>query len=187
VELFLNGRSVGVKGYAFPRMGMEGRYGNYPARGRVLRTTADLHLAWDVPYEPGTLKAVGVKDGKVAATIEVATAGEPALIGLSVDRDAIMADRRDVAHITVQIQDATGRMAPTAANEVAFEIEGEGKIIGLDNGDPLSHEDYRSPRRKAFNGLCLAIVQSTGKPGQIRVTASSPGLKAGSVTVATKG
>jgi beta-galactosidase len=153
----------------------------------VLRTTADLHLAWDVPYEPGTLKAVGVKDGKVVATVEVSTAGEPAMIGLSVDRDAIAADRRDVAHIAVQIQDANGRMAPTAGNEVAFALEGEGKIIGLDNGDTLSHEDYQSNRRKAFNGLCLAIVQSTGKPGQIRVTASSPGLKPGSVTVTTKG
>jgi len=187
VELFLNGRSVGVKGYAFPRLGMEGNYGNYPARGRVLRTTGDLHLAWDVPYEPGTLKAVGVKDGKVAATVEVSTAGEPAAIGLSVDRDSIAADRRDVAHITVQIQDANGRMAPTAANEVAFELAGEGRILGLDSGDPQSHEDYQSNRRKAFNGLCLAIVQATGKPGQIRVTASSPGLKSGSVTVTTKG
>ena len=63
----------------------------------------------------------------------------------------------------------------------------EGKIIGVDSGDPQSHEDYRSPRRKAFNGLSLAIVQSTGKPGQIRVTAASPGLKSGSVTVMTKG
>jgi beta-galactosidase len=153
----------------------------------VLRTTADLHLAWDVPYEPGTLKAVGTKDGKLVATVEVSTAGDPAMIGLSVDRDAIAADRRDVAHITVQIQDATGRMAPTAANEVAFELEGEGKIIGLDNGDPQSHESYQSNRRKAFNGLCLAIVQSTGKPGQIRVTVSSPGLRASSITVTTKG
>jgi beta-galactosidase len=187
VELFLNGKSVGVKGYAFPRLGMEGQYGNYPARGRVLRTTADLHLAWDVPYEPGTLKAVGTKDGKVVATVEVATAGEPAAIGLSVDRDVIAADRRDVAHVTVQIQDANGRMAPTAANEVAFELQGEGKIIGLDNGDTLSHEDYQSNRRKASNGLCLAIVQSAGKPGQIRVMASSPGLKPGSVTVTAKG
>ena len=117
----------------------------------------------------------------------VAASAFAALIGVAVDRDAIAADRRDVAHITVQIQDSNGRMAPTAANEVAFEIEGEGKIIGLDNGDTESHESYQSNRRKAFNGLCLAIVQSTGKPGQIRLTASSPGLKAGSVTVTTKG
>jgi beta-galactosidase len=140
-----------------------------------------------VPYEAGTLKAVGVKDGKVVATVEVSTAGEPAMIALSVDREAIAADRRDVAHITVQIQDANGRMAPTAANEVAFELQGEGKILGLDSGDTASKEDYQSNRRKAFNGLCLAIVQSSGKPGQIRVTASSPGLKPSSVTVTAKG
>jgi len=186
VELFLNGKSIGVKGYAFPRLGMEGKYGNYPARSRVLRTTGDLHLSWDVPYEPGTLKAVGAKDGKTVATVEVSTTGEPAAISLSADRDVIAADRRDVAHITVQIQDESGRMAPAAANEVTFELQGEGRIIGLDNGDPQSHEDYQSNRRKAFNGLCLAIVQATGKPGQIRVTASSPGLKSGSVVVTAK-
>jgi beta-galactosidase len=80
VELFVNGKSSGVKGYAFPPMGMEGRYGNYPARARVPRTTADLHLSWDVPYEPGALKAVGVKDGKTVATVEVFTTGEPAAL-----------------------------------------------------------------------------------------------------------
>ena len=109
VELFLNGKSARGEGLRFPRLGMEGRYGNYPARARVLRTTGDLHLAWDVPYEPGTLKAVGIKDGKVVATVEVSTTGEPAAIGLSADREAIAADRRDVAHVTVEILDATGQ------------------------------------------------------------------------------
>jgi len=182
VELFLNGRSVGVKGYAFPRQGMELKYGNFPARARLPRTTADLHLSWDVPYEPGTLRAVGTKDGKVIATAEVTTTGEPAAVGLSVDRDSIAADRRDVAHLTVQILDADGRVVPLADNEVTFEIQGEGRIIGVDNGDPQSHEDFKSNHRKAFNGLCLAIVQSAAKAGQVRVTASSPGLKSSTVT-----
>ncbi len=186
VELFLNGKSVGLKGYAFPRLGMEGRYGNYPARARVPRTTADLHLEWDVPYEAGTLKAVGTKDGKVVSTVEVMTTGEPAAIGLSVDRANIMADRRDVAHIAVQILDGQGRVVPTADNEVTFEIAGEGKLIGLDNGDPQSHEDYKSNRRRAFNGLCLAILQATAKAGQIRVTANAPGLQAAAVTISTR-
>jgi beta-galactosidase len=165
---------------------MEGRYGNFPARARVLRTTADLHLAWTVPYEPGTLKAVGTKDGKVVATCEVSTAGEPAAIGLTVDREVIAADRRDVTHVTVQILDQKGRLVPAADNEVIFAVEGEGRIIGVDNGNPQSHEDFKGSRRKAFNGLCLAIVQSTGKPGQIRVVATSPGLKAGSATISTR-
>jgi len=87
-----------------------------------------------VPYQPGTLKAVGTKDGKVVAEVEIATVGEPAAIALSADREAIAADRRDVAHFTVKILDAQGRIVPTADNEVAFEIQGEGKIIGVDNG-----------------------------------------------------
>ncbi|HEY1221296.1 MAG: sugar-binding domain-containing protein [Bryobacteraceae bacterium] len=185
VELFLNGKSLGVQGYWFPRSGMENKYGNFPARARAARTTADLHLAWTVPYQPGTLKAVGVKDGKVVSEVEIVTAGEPAAIGLSVDRNAILADRRDVAHVTVQILDARGRVVPDADNEVTFQIQGGGKVIGLDNGNPLSHEDFKSDRRKAFNGLCLAIVQSTGKGGQIQMTATSPGLRSGSVTINT--
>jgi beta-galactosidase len=185
VELFLNGRSYGVKGFAFPRLGMEGNYGNYPARAKVSRTTADLHLAWDVPYEPGALKAVGIKDGKIAATTEIFTTGEPATVRWSADREIIVADRRDVAHLTVEILDDKGRLVPVADNEVTFELDGEGSLLGVDNGNPESHEDYKSNRRKAFNGLCLAIVQSTGKPGQIRVTAASPALKSASVIIAT--
>ena len=60
------------------------------------------------------------------------------------------------------------------------------KLIGLDNGDPQSHEDYKAARRKAFNGLCLAIVQSTGKFGRIRITANSPGLQPGNLAISTK-
>jgi len=187
VELFLNGRPVGVKGYAFPRQGMELRWANFPARARVPRTTADLHLSWDVPYEPGTLKAVGTKDGKVVAAVEISTTGEAAAIGLTVDRDSIAADRRDVAHFTVRILDAQGRIVPMADNEVTFEIQGDGKIIGVDSGDQRSHEDFKGNRRKAFNGMCLAIAQSTGKPGAIHVNATSPGLKSSSVAIAARG
>ena len=114
------------------------------------------------------------------------TTGEPAAIELSVDRNAIAADRRDVAHFTVKILDAQGRVVPIADNEVTFEIQGEGKIIGVDNGNPVSHEDFKGKRIKAFNGLCLAIVQSTAKPGRIQLTATSPGLKSSSVAITTK-
>jgi beta-galactosidase len=186
VELFVNGKSFGVKGYEFPRLGMEGAYGNYPPRARALRTTADLHLSWDVPYEAGVLKAVGLKDGRVAATVEVATAGPPAAIALSADRLMIAADRRDVAHITVEIHDARGNLAPLAMNEVAFTVEGEGRLIGVDNGDPFSREDYKSDRRRAFNGMCLAIVQSTAAGGRIKIAAASPGLAPAAVTIETR-
>jgi beta-galactosidase len=183
VELFLNGRSLGVQGYWFPRSGMQERYPNMPARAQATRTTSDLHLTWTVPYQPGTLKAVGMKDGKIAATAEVSTVGVPAAVELTVDRAQIAADSRDVAHVTVSILDAQGRLAPTACNEIAFELQGEGRLIGVDNGDPLSHEDFKGSRVKALNGLALAVVQATGKPGVIQLTAASPGLKSGSITI----
>jgi beta-galactosidase len=183
VELFLNGKSLGVKGYEFPRLGMEETWGNLPARARALRTTSDLHLAWDVPYEAGALKAVATKDGKIADKVEVSTTGEPAAIALSVDRSTLTADQRDAAHIVVEIRDEQGRMVPTANNEIEFEVQGPGKLIGVDNGDPLSHEDYKASHRRAFNGLCLAIVQATDKAGRINITASSPTLRSDSLTI----
>ena len=167
-------------------MGMEGNWGNYPPRAKALRTTADLHLTWDVPFEPGMLKAVGVKDGEVVSTVEISTTGEPAAISLTADRDALTADRRDVAHLAVQILDAQGRLMPIADNEITFAVEGEATLIGVDNGNPQSHEDYKSNRRKAFNGLALAILQSTAKPGIVRVTASSPSLQSATVNLTTK-
>jgi beta-galactosidase len=186
VELFLNGRSLGVKGYEFPRLGMEGRWGNLPDRAKVLRTTADLHLSWDVQYEPGELKAVGTKDGKIFATSEIYTTGQAASISLSSDRESIVADPSDVAHVTVHIVDEEGRVVPTADNEIAFEIEGAGTLMATDNGNPASHEDYKSNRRKAFNGWCLAIVKSNGKTGEIQVRAVSPGLQTARVTIGAK-
>lgn len=183
VELFVNGKSFGVQSYWFPRIGYWP--GQSTGRSTVPRTTSDLHLTWTVPYQPGTLKAVGTKDGKVVVTEEISTTGEPAAIALSVDREAIAADRRDVAHFLVKILDEQGRVVPVAANEVAFAIEGEGKIIGVDSGNLASDENYKSNRRKAFRGLCLAIVQSTAKAGRIQLTATSPGLKSSSVTITT--
>ena len=187
VELFINGRSVGVRGYEFPRYGMQERYGNMAPRERTLRTTADLHLSWDVPYEPGTLKAVGTKDGVVVVTMEVSTTGEPAAIRLNVDRTEISADRRDAAHVVVEVLDAQGRVVPLAENEITFKVEGEGRLIGVDNGNPQSHDSYKVNQRKAFNGFCLAVVQSTARAGSIRIAASSAGLEPGAVTIVTKG
>jgi beta-galactosidase len=177
VELFVNGKSWGVKGYEFPREGMERTYGNYPPRARELRTTGDLHLSWDVPYEPGTLRALGRKGGKVVAVEEVSTTGEPFALHLSADRQQLTADARDIAHVRVEVRDAQGRIVPEADSAISFSIEGAGRLIGVDNGDPMSHESYRAAQRRAFHGLCLALVQSTARGGHIRIAASCPELQ----------
>ena len=91
-----------------------------------------------------------------------------------------------MAHVTVTVVDAEGRMHPDADNEITFEIQGEGKLIGVDNGDMADMEDYKGKRKKLFHGMCLAMVQSGGSPGQIRVTATSPGLQPATVTITTR-
>ena len=185
VELFVNGRSMGVKAYEFPRRGVEGSWNNLPARARGPHTTGDLHLAWDVLYEPGTLRAVGRRAGRVEATDEVATTGEPAAVRLTLDKASPAADGRDVIHAVVDIVDADGRTVPTADNAVAFEVGGAARLIGVDSGAITLAESFHGSARHAFNGRCLAILQTTRVAGPIHVGARSPGLREASADLAS--
>jgi beta-galactosidase len=161
VELFLNGRSLGVR-----------------------HKEKDIfHLVWRVPWEPGELKAIGKDPGKDLLEKTVKTAGEPSKLVLSADRDIIYADGSDLSFITVKITDANGIMVPNANNHVQFNIEGTGVIAGVDNGLQTSHEPFKADNRNAFNGLCLVVVQSLEKPGTIKLTASSEGLEGASIDI----
>jgi beta-galactosidase len=177
VELFLNGKSLGVKAREFPRQGTAGGWNKY-AKPEIFPTTADLHLQWDVPYEPGELKAIGYKDGKKVCEETVRTAGEPARIVLSTDREKLRAGTRDVAHLFVKIVDAQGNVVPGAENLVKFDLQGAGKLLGVDNGNPASHESFQANERKAFAGLALAIVEASSDPGEFRISVTSEKLAA---------
>ena len=109
--------------------------------------------------------------------MEVRTAGDPSALVLSADRDRLIANSRDVAHLTVKVVDAQGNVVPMADNLVKFDVQGAASLIGVDNGDPASHDDYKSAQRNAFNGLCLAIVQAGRNAGAVRVRARAEGLK----------
>jgi beta-galactosidase len=181
VELFLNGRSLGEKRFEFPTQGTSGGWNSY-AEPVVRSTTNDLHLAWDVPYEPGVLRAVGKRrDGTVACEAEMRTAGAPAAIRLSVDRDTITADPGDVALVTFEIVDSAGTVVPAAAHVVHFAATG-GSVLALDNADQKVHDPYRSDHRHTFNGRGLAILRAA-HPGLLRLTASADGLHPASATV----
>lgn len=182
VELFVNGKSFGEKRMEFPRQGNSGSWNGY-AFTQILPTTADLHLSWDVPYEPGTLKAIGKKNGKVVYTEVIETTGKPASIKLIVDNKQIRADNQDVAHVRIEIIDARGNIVPTADNLIQYKIEGNGKLIGLDNGNPADHEPYKSNKRKVFNGMGLAVIQAGKTPGKVTLTASAEGLADVSVEI----
>ena len=163
VELFLNGQSLGAKDMK-----------------------KDSHLAWDVKYAPGTIEARGFKDGKQVLTAKRETVGPAAKLVLTADRQQIAADGEDVAMFAVEVQDAQGRAVPTADNLVSFGLSGEGKAMGTGNGDPTDHEPDPGSSRKAFNGLAMALVQSSKAAGSITVEATSPGLSSASVTISSK-
>jgi beta-galactosidase len=175
VELFLNGKSFGSKSYVFPQQGHSKSWNGY-VRPYVAPSTSDLHLSWDVPYEPGILKVVGKKDGKIISE-EVRTTSKPSSIRLSVDRTEINADARDIANIKAEIVDENGLVVPDANNLIEFKVKGDGVLIGTDNGNPLDKANMKSKQRNAYNGLAFAVIQSTGKAGNIKITAASSGLK----------
>lgn len=117
VELFLNGRSLGKK-----------------------NTIKNSHVQWTVKYEPGTILAKGYTDGKLVAEEKVETTGKPVGIKLTPDRSMIHADGKDLSVVTVAVTDEKGRIVPDAANRIDFDLQGPGRIIGVGNGDAISHE-----------------------------------------------
>lgn len=164
VELFLNGNSLGTK-----KKGPD-----------------DLHLQWSVAFTPGVIKGVARKDGKEFLTKEVKTAGAPAKIILEPDRTSIDADGKDLSFVTVKVEDKDGTIVPDADNRINFKVSGSGFIAGVDNGDPVSHDPFKADYRKAFHGLCLAVIQSDGEKGEITLTATADGLEGASSVIECK-
>lgn len=164
VELFLNGESKGIK----------------------KKVGDGLHVMWRVAYMPGTLKAIGRAIGKAIVIREIKTAGIPAKIVLEPDRSVITADGKDLSFVTVKVLDKDGVVVPQADNLIHFTISDEGKIAGVDNGLQTSLEPFKANFRRTFNGLCLVIVQSKEKAGQITLEATSDGLKESTIVIETK-
>jgi len=141
---------------------------------------------WRVAYTPGTLKAISRKNGKTVLEKTISTAGAPAKIIITADKNSIHAAGNELSFVTVQITDKNGNLVPDAGNLVKFTLIGNGKIAGVDNGSPTSMESFRAGNRKAFNGMCLAVIASNGKPGSIALKASSEGLVSATTMITVK-
>jgi len=157
VELFLNGKSLGKQ-----------------------QIEKNSHAEWDVSYEPGILEARGLKDGNTLIK-RLETTGTAAEIKIQPDRTEIIADGKDLSIVTVTALDLEGRMVPNAGNFITFHLEGPGKIIGVGNGNPSSHEPDKvlngNYHRELFNGKCQVIIQSGHEPGKIVLKATADELK----------
>jgi beta-galactosidase len=142
-------------------------------------------LNWQVPYQPGTLKAVATRNGKEVATDLVRTAGKAAKIVLIPDRNSLTTSFDDVANVEVQLLDENGTLVPTAADLVTFTVDGPGKLIGVDSGNIMSTERFQASERKAYQGRALAILRATGQ-GEIKFTATVEGLAPATLEIAGK-
>jgi beta-galactosidase len=138
-------------------------------------------LNWQIPFEPGTLKAVGRADGNDVCEFVLKTAGAPSRIELLPDTAQLRANGKDVCQVEFRIVDENGVRVPNADGEVKFNLTGPAKIIGLGNGDLSNSENCQGDTHRAFQGCGLAILQSTGISGNITVQASAPGLEPASV------
>jgi beta-galactosidase len=161
VELFLNGISLGAK--------------SKPAN--------DSPRSWRVNYETGTIRAVGKNGGKAVAEFQLKTAGKPAKILLTVDKNKLGNDWNDVAFVTAIVVDENGVIVPSASDTIKFAVKGAGFVAAVDSDDNRSHESFRGEARRAWQGMCFAMVKTSKNAGKIYVSAESEDLKSNVITI----
>ena len=155
VELFLNNESLGI---------------------RKLADAEDRMLKWAVPFQPGALRAVG-KNGDNSVSVVIETASDPVSIELKADKNTILADGYDVAHIVAQLIDKNGNPVKHVDRQVKFEVEGDVRILGVDNGEIANIQGFQSDNLLTSKGGALMIIQSLGVASDVKVKAHSDELK----------
>jgi len=161
VELYLNGAFLGVR----------------------RKTESVSHLMWRVAYKPGTLRAVARQNGIVTTTAVVRTTGVPARVALAADRARIRADGEDLSFVTITVRDRRGLAVPTAQPLVRLRISGGARIVGVDNGDEISHTSFQAHQVRLFNGKAVVIVRAGRKKGTATLTAEGRGLAPATVRI----
>ena len=151
------------------------------------------HLTWKATYQPGKVVAYGYRNGKRTMTQVIETTKAAYKTVLKADRQELTADGRDVAVVTVEVQDQKGRVVPDACPLLTFTLEGNGRILGAGNGDPMylgadhpKDKDCRQFTIPAFNGLAQVLVQSGEEASTITLRCQSEKLQTGSVCITEK-
>jgi beta-galactosidase len=180
VELFLNGKSLGVK-----------KNSNDPKlRARI---------KWDnIAYAPGTLVAVAKKNGKVVARHQIETTGEAVALKLIPDMETWYADGKDLMHIRIYAVDKKGRRVlnvkdAKAFDKLTFTVKGDANIVAVDNGNIASDELHigktqleKTIQRHLFQGSALVILRAGDKPGKIELSVAGEKMKAKKLVLNTK-
>jgi beta-galactosidase len=146
----------------------------------------EFKAVFAVPYAPGTLKAVGLRGGRVVAENVLTTAGEPVRLQVTADRTVVDANGEDLSFVTVEAVDAHGQPDLHADQEVQFEINGPGAIAAVGNGDGQDADSYNGDRRKFYLGRALVVIRTSRQTGLIKLTVKSSGFSDGSLTIRAK-
>ncbi len=160
VELFVNGKSQGRK--TLERLS---------------------HLEWDTVYEKGELKAIGYKNGVEVLSKTLVTSDEEHSLVLTANKTEITANHSDCAVVTVEVVDKNGNYVTDSTIDVDFTITGGAVIKGVGNGDPMSHEHDKQPKRKLFAGKAMVIVESTFENADITLVATANGVKSAEINL----
>lgn len=188
VELYLNGNKVAEK-TATEHVTPNGyKYQTFD--------NDSLYPSFNIAYAPGTLTAKAYDNqGNLITNTKgrhtVTTYNTPTTTKLNADKTTISSNEYDLSYITVDLVDENGNFASGASNTLNFKLEGNGKIVGIDNGNPVDTTSYKpttdtTATRKAFSGKALVIVQSTKNAGSMKLTVSGEGLKEQSITIKTE-
>jgi len=161
-------------------------YSNYPSvrlelNGKVIGTLpvsneTKLTAIFEVPYEAGELKAIGLRDTTVLGTKILKTTGAASKIRLTPDRATINTDRNDLSYVMVELTDDAGNLVTDGDLPVTFAIWGVGKTAAIGSANPSDMRSFKSPTCTTFRGRCLVIVRPTGKTGEMTLTAKASGL-----------
>ena len=180
VELFLNGKSLGVK---------------KNSEDPKLRS----RIKWDdITYAPGTLLAVTRKNGKVVARHQIETTGEAVALKLVPDAENWHADGKDLMHVRIYAVDKKGRRVlnvkdAKAFDKLTFTVKGDANIVAVDNGNIASDELHigktqleKTIQRNLFQGSALVILRAGNKPGKIELSVAGEKMKARKLVLNTK-
>jgi beta-galactosidase len=146
-----------------------------------------ITATFEVPYEAGTLTARCFDDGKETASQILETTGAPASVRLVADRTKIRADLNDLSYVRAEIIDSKGNIVPNADEVVVkFEVTGMGKVAGVGSGNPGDVSSFQQPLKKAYQGICQAIIRPEKTPGEIIIKATAQGLKTASLVITSE-
>lgn len=195
VKLYLNGEEVG-SATATRTNTPTGGYQNYTSGtgcfdGGKASGHTSLYATFQVPYEAGKLEAKAFKEDGVTEITDtdgrdvVETTGKATKLTANADRSEITADGKDLSYVEIDVTDKDGKEVNGAEPEISVSVEGDGKLLALDNGLQNDTTSYSEPTRKAGKGKLMAIVQSTNDAGSFTVKATADGYTAAETTVTT--